>query len=70
MIVGWEWMWARTKRLANLLLEPNILAGAVQLVERMDAWCDQNQVPQENVALGDAKFIRGLTYIEYPLTRG
>jgi hypothetical protein len=70
MIVGWEWMWARTKRLANLLLEPNILAGAVQLVERMDAWCEHNQVPQQSVQLGDAKFIRGLTYIEYPLERG
>lgn len=70
MIVGWEWMWARTKRLANLLREPNILAGAIQLVEHMDRWCDHNEIPQEQVGLGDAKFIKGLQYVEYPLTRG
>lgn len=69
MIVGWEWMWNRTRRLALLLFEPNILAGARDLVERMDSWCDHNGVPQESVGLGDAKFIRGLTYIEYPLTK-
>lgn len=69
MIVGWEWMWDRTKRLANLLLEPNILRGAVDLVERMDFWCEHNEVPQERVGLGEAKFIRGLTYVEFPLER-
>lgn len=69
MNVGWEWMWNRTKRLANLLLEPQILAGAVQLVEGLDNWCAHNQVEESSVQLGDAIFVKGLQYIEYPLLR-
>lgn len=67
MIVGWEWMWRRTKRLANLLAEPQILAGALQLVQALDNWCAANGVPEKSVQLGDAIFVRGLDYIEYPL---
>lgn len=67
MIVGWEWMWQRTKRLALLLLHPNILAGALQITEGLDRWCELNDVAESDVILGDAKFVRGLTYIEFPL---
>lgn len=65
--VGWEWMWERTKRLANLLQEPHILAGAVQIVEGLDRFCEENNLPEHRVILGDAKFIKGLEYIEFPL---
>lgn len=61
------WLWARTKRLANLLLHPHILAGAVQMVEGLDRWCDDNNLPHDSVTVGDAKFIKGLQYVEYPL---
>ena len=71
MIVGWEWMWQRTKRLADLLLHHrHILAGAVQLVEGLDRWCSENDVEQHAVMMGEAKFMRGLNYVEYPLERG
>lgn len=64
----WGWLWTRTKRLANLLLEPNILRGAEQMVEAMDRYADANEIAQEKLALGDAKFIKGMTYVEFPLT--
>lgn len=67
MIVGWEWMWRRTKRLADMLRELHILAGAVQVVDALDRWCEINEIPENRVALGDAKFIKGLRYVEYPL---
>ena len=69
MIIGWEWLWNRTKRLANLLLEPRILDGAIQLVEHMDRWCEHNGVPEDKVGIGDAIFPKGLCYISYPLIR-
>jgi hypothetical protein len=69
MIIGWEWLWRRTKRLADMLHEPRILDGAVQIVEHLDRWCEHNGVAESSVALGDAKFIKGLTYIEFPLER-
>jgi hypothetical protein len=69
MIVGWEWLWNRTKRLADLLTEPRILAGAVQVVEHLDRFCDEHEIPESSVQLGEAKFIRGMTYVEYPLGR-
>lgn len=69
MIVGWEWMWRRTKRLADLLLQPHILAGAVQMVEAMDRYCEENDLPESGVVLGDAIFIKGLCYVEFPLER-
>ena len=70
MIVGWEWMWQRTRRLALLLLHPHILAGALQIAESLDRYCEINDIPQESITLGEAKFIRGLQYIEYPLLEG
>lgn len=69
MIVGWEWMWNRTKRLAMLLYHPHILAGAIELSEALDNWCAHNQVPEKSVTLGDAIFVKGLQYVEYPLGR-
>lgn len=65
--VGWEWMFNRTRRLANLLAEPRILAGAVQIVEGLDRFCESHDLPENRVVLGDAKFIRGLQYVEFPL---
>lgn len=67
MNVGWQWMYQRTKRLANLLLEPHILAGAVQIVEAMDRYCAENELAESSVTLGDAIFVKGLEYVEYPL---
>lgn len=61
------WLWTRTKRLANLLLEPNILRGAEEMVEAMDRYADANDIDQTKLTLGDAKFIKGMTYVEYPL---
>lgn len=63
----WGWLWRRTHRLAMLLLEPNILAGALDLVQGLDRWCDSTGTDQARVGVGEAKFIRGLTYIELPL---
>jgi len=63
------WLWARTKRLADLLLLPNVLRGAQDIVDGMDRWCDANGIPRDQVRLGDAKFIKGVTYVEYPLER-
>lgn len=65
----WGWMWARTKRLADLLREPRILAGAVDTVEALDRWCAMKGEDPARVQLGDAKFIKGLQYVEYPLER-
>lgn len=65
----WGWLWARTKRLANLMLLPHVLRGAEDMVEGLDRWCDSNQVDRSRVRLGDAKFVKGLQYVEYPLDR-
>lgn len=65
----WGWFWQRTVRLAKLLYEPRILQGAIDMVEGLDRWSSENKVAQDNVGLGDAKFLRGLSYIEYPLER-
>lgn len=62
------WLWARTKRLANLLAEPRILLAAVELVEAIDRHCAVHDLDPRRVTLGDAKFIRGLDYLQYPLT--
>lgn len=67
MIVGWEWMWQRTKRLALMLLHPNILAGALQIAEGLDRYCELNEIPEQSVTIGEALFVKGLEYIEYPL---
>lgn len=61
------WLWARTKRLANLLHHPHVFAGALQIVEGLDRWCEFNGVPENRVVLGDAIFVKGLDYIEFPL---
>lgn len=63
------WLWARTKRLADLLRHPHILAGAVDVAQALDRYCEVHQVNQRDVELGDAKFIKGLQYVEYPLER-
>lgn len=65
----WGWFWQRTLRLARLLYEPRILQGAVDIVEGLDRWAAENQVPEDKIGLGDAKFLRGLTHVEYPLER-
>lgn len=63
------WMLARTKRLADLLLLPNILRGATDIVEGLDRWCEHNGVDEGSVLLGDAIFVKGLQYVEYPLLK-
>ncbi len=65
----WGWFWQRTQRLARLLYEPRILRGAIDLVEGLDRWASENKIDEANVGMGDAKFLRGLSYVEYPLTR-
>lgn len=61
------WLWARTKRLANLMLLPTVLAGAIELVEAMDRYADLNEIPQDKLTIGDAIFVKGLSYISFPL---
>jgi hypothetical protein len=61
------WLWARTKRLADMLILPSVLAGAMELVEAMDRYADLNEIPQGSLTIGDAKFMRGLQYVEFPL---
>lgn len=63
------WLLARTKRLADLLALPNILRGAVDIVEGLDRWCECHQVEEGSVLLGDAIFVKGLQYVEYPLLK-
>jgi hypothetical protein len=65
----WGWFWQRTLRLATLLRQPHILQGAVDMVEALDRWAAVHDVEESNVGMGDAKFMRGLRYVEYPLER-
>lgn len=67
--VGWEWMWNRTKRLADLLYEPRVLDGATQMANTLDRYCDMNGIDRGSIRLGDAIFVKGLQYIEFPLER-
>jgi hypothetical protein len=61
------WLWQRTKRLADLLNHPRILAGALDLAEGLDRYCEANEIAKNRVTVGDAVFVRGLDYIELPL---
>lgn len=69
MIVGWEWMWRRTKRLADLLDHPHILDGAFQITEHFDRYAAEHKIAEGDIRMGDAIFVKGLRYIEYPLER-
>lgn len=62
------WLWSRTRRLAMLLHHPRILLAAVEIAETLDRYAAIQQVDSATVELGDARFIRGLRYIEYPLS--
>lgn len=66
-VVGWEWMWRRTHRLAMLLLAPRVLDGAVTLVDAMDAYAAAKGVPPSRLTVGEPIFVKGLDYIELPL---
>jgi hypothetical protein len=67
MIVGFEWMWNRTKRLATSLYSPRVLAGAQDVVDSLDRYCELNGIDPARISIGEAKFIKGLQYVEYPL---
>ena len=61
------WLWRRTHRLALMLFEPRILAGAVQIVEGLDRYAEHHRIPKDQIRVGDAKLVRGLNYIEMPI---
>lgn len=61
------WLWQRTRRLAELLREPHILQAAIDLAEGMDRYAAANQIDQRRLVIGDAIFVRGLSYVELPL---
>ena len=63
----WGWLWRRTHRLAMLLFEPRILAGAIMLVEALDRYADAHDIPRDQIRVGDALLVRGLSYIELPI---
>lgn len=63
----WGWLWTRTKRLANLLAHPHILAAAVELVEAIDRHVEAHELDPKRVQLGDARFVKGLDYLEFEL---
>ena len=39
----------------------------MQIVEAMDRYCAENELEERSVELGDAIFVKGLQYVEYPL---
>lgn len=66
-VVGMEWMWRRTKRMADSLFADPILQGADQVAEALDRYCEINGIERDRINVGDAKFIKGMDYAEYPL---
>lgn len=64
----WAWKWQRIKRLADLLaFNPHLLQAADDIVTGLDRYCELNDIDPARIQLGDAKFIKGLDYVEYPL---
>jgi hypothetical protein len=62
-----QWLWNRTWRLAQLLWHDHILDGAQRIVEGLDRYCELNDIDPKRIQLGDAIFVKGLDYVEYPL---
>jgi hypothetical protein len=62
-----HWLWARTYRLAQLLWHDHILEGVQDVVNGLDRYCELNDIDPKRITLGDAIFVKGLDYVEYPL---
>lgn len=63
------WLWARTKRLADLLRYPNVLQGALDLANALDRYCEENGIREGDAGLGDAIFTRDVDVVEFPVIR-
>jgi hypothetical protein len=61
------WMLNRTKRLADLLLLPNVLDAAERLVLKLEEYCRAHCLDERHLTIAPdyPKFMRGLSYVVF-----